>query len=94
VLNIGLDFVKQVSDIAKRAGIEIMKVYKTDFIIDTKDDDSPVTEADQLAEALILRSIREGLTDRYPIVSEEAASNGIIPKNLLTETESLPSILR
>jgi 3'(2'), 5'-bisphosphate nucleotidase len=80
VLNIGLDFVKQVSDIAKRAGIEIMKVYKTDFIIDTKDDDSPVTEADQLAEALILRSIREGLTDRYPIVSEEAASNGIIPK--------------
>ena len=79
MLNIGLDFVKQVSDIAKRAGIEIMKVYKTDFIVDTKDDNSPVTEADQLAEALILRSIREGLTDRFPIVSEEAASNGIIP---------------
>ena len=80
MLNIGLDFVKQVSDIAKRAGIEIMKVYKTDFTVDTKNDNSPVTEADQLAEALILRSIREGLTDRYPIVSEEAASNGIIPK--------------
>jgi 3'(2'), 5'-bisphosphate nucleotidase len=79
VLNIGLDFVKQVADISKRAGVEIMKIYKTDFIVDTKNDNSPVTEADQLAEALILRSIREGLTDRYPIVSEEAASNGIIP---------------
>ena len=79
MLNIGLDFVKQVSDVAKRAGIEIMKVYNTDFIVDTKEDNSPVTEADQLAEALILRSIREGLTDRYPIVSEEAASNGIVP---------------
>ncbi len=79
MLNIGLDFVKQVSDIAKRAGTEIMKIYKTDFTVETKSDNSPVTEADQLAEALILRSIREGLTDRYPIVSEEAASNGFIP---------------
>ena len=79
MLNIGLGFVKQVSDIAKRAGTEIMKVYGTEFSVKTKDDNSQVTEADLLAEALILRSIREGLTDRYPIVSEEAASDGIIP---------------
>ena len=79
MLNISLDFVKQVSDISKRAGNEIMQVYGTDFNVETKDDNSPVTKADKLAEALILRSIREGLTDRYPIVSEEAASDGIIP---------------
>ena len=79
MLNIGLGFVKQVSHIAKRAGIEIMKVYRTEFSVETKDDNSQVTKADLLAEALILRSIREGLTDRYPIVSEEAASDGIIP---------------
>lgn len=79
MLNIGLGFVKQVADISKRAGTEIMKVYKTDFSVETKGDNSPVTKADKLAEAIILRSIREGLTDRYPIVSEEAASDGHIP---------------
>ena len=60
MLNIGLGFVKQVSNIAKRAGIEIMKVYRTEFSVETKDDNSQVTKADLLAEALILRSIREG----------------------------------
>lgn len=80
MLNISLGFVKQVADIAKRAGTEIMKVYETDFSVETKDDNSPVTKADDLAEALILRSIREGLTDRLPIVSEEAASKGDIPE--------------
>lgn len=79
MLNLGFGFVKQVSAIATRAGAEIMKVYETDFAVETKGDASPVTKADQLAEAVILRSIREGLTDRFPIVSEEAASAGNIP---------------
>jgi 3'(2'), 5'-bisphosphate nucleotidase len=79
LLNIGLGFIQQIADITKRAGREIMKVYETDFAVETKGDSSPVTQADQLAENLILRSIREGLTDKFPIVSEEAASNGIIP---------------
>jgi len=79
LLNLGFGFVKQVSDIATRAGKEIMKVYATDFAVETKDDNSPVTKADQIAEAVILRSIREGLTDRFPIVSEEAAGAGRIP---------------
>ncbi len=80
MLNIGLGFVKQVSDIAKRAGAEIMKVYESDFTVETKSDKSPVTRADTIAEAMILRSIREGLTDRMPIVSEEAASDGHVPE--------------
>ena len=79
MLNIGLGFVQQIADVAKRAGHEIMRVYETDFDVETKDDSSPVTKADQLAEILILRSIREGITDKFPIVSEEAASKGIIP---------------
>lgn len=79
MLSLGLGFVKQVSGIATRAGAEIMKVYETDFAVETKDDQSPVTKADKVAEAVILRSIREGLTDRFPIVSEEAASEGHIP---------------
>lgn len=79
MLNLGLGFVKQVSGIATRAGAEIMKIYETDFEVETKNDNSPVTKADKVAEAIILRSIREGLTDRFPIISEEAASDGHIP---------------
>jgi len=79
LLNIGLGFAQTISDVCKRAGAEIMRVYETDFAIETKGDDSPVTEADRQAEILILRSIREGITNKYPIVSEEAAATGIIP---------------
>jgi 3'(2'), 5'-bisphosphate nucleotidase len=79
VLNIGLGLAKQVVDISRRAGAEIMKVYQTDFAVDEKADSSPVTEADQLAEDVILRSIREGITGEYPIVSEEAFSAGNAP---------------
>ena len=79
MLNIGLGFVQQIADITKRAGVEIMRVYETNFEVETKDDSSPVTAADKLAETLIIRSIREGVTDKFPIVSEEAASDGIIP---------------
>jgi len=79
VLNIGLGLVKQVADVAKRAGAEIMKIYQTDFQVETKEDNSPVTAADQAAEDVILRSIREGITDAYPVVSEEAAAAGRSP---------------
>ena len=60
MLNIGLGLLQQVGDIAKRAGTEIMKVYETDFDVEAKGDGSPVTVADQSAEELITRSIREG----------------------------------
>lgn len=79
MLNIGLGLLQQVGDIAKRAGAEIMKIYETDFDVEAKGDGSPVTVADQLAEELITRSIREGVTDNFPIVGEEAASAGNIP---------------
>ena len=79
MLNIGLGLIDSLVEISKRAGDAIMKVYATDFTVDTKDDSSPVTDADKIAETLILRSIREGITDKFPIVSEEAAANGIVP---------------
>ena len=40
--------------IALAAGAEIMRVYNTDFSVETKHDKSVLTEADGLAEALIL----------------------------------------
>jgi len=80
VLNIGLNLLEQVGKIAKRAGAEILKIYQTDFAIDEKADHSPVTDADRAAEALILRAIREGVTDKLPIVSEEAVAEGKAPE--------------
>ena len=79
MLNIGLDLLEQVGDIAKRAGQEILKVYDTDFVVEKKSDSTPVTEADKRAEELILRSISMGITDKYPIISEEAFASGNAP---------------
>jgi 3'(2'), 5'-bisphosphate nucleotidase len=56
--------------IVREAGSEIMKVYAKDFNVDYKTDHSPVTEADKLANKLII----ERLLSRYPdsnIISEE-----------------------
>ena len=71
VVNVNMATVEQVRDIALRAGKVIMDIYKTDFAVAAKDDKSPVTEADRLADALIVKALREEITDRYPIVSEE-----------------------
>ena len=65
-------------DLARRAGAAIMEVYATDFSVERKGDDSPVTEADQKAEALILPGLR-ALTPAIPIVAEEEAAAGRIP---------------
>ena len=79
MLNIGLDLLEQVGDIAKRAGQEILKIYETDFQVEEKADSSPVTDADKAAEELILRSIQMGITDQYPIIGEEAFAAGNAP---------------
>lgn len=71
---------EQVGDLAKSAGKEIMKIYATDFDVETKADSSPVTQADQIAEDLITRGIREGITNSFPIIGEEAFSSGKAPE--------------
>ena len=35
-----------VTDIAVRAGAKILEIYETDFEVETKDDESPLTAAD------------------------------------------------
>lgn len=65
-------------DIARLAGAAIMNIYKTDFDVRSKEDASPVTEADDAAEAVILPGLR-ALTPDVKIVSEESASRGDVP---------------
>ncbi len=64
--------------IALDAGQLIMDVYATDFDVDHKGDNSPVTEADEKAEALILAALKDA-DPELPIIAEEAAAAGNIP---------------
>ncbi|MCR6630870.1 MAG: 3'(2'),5'-bisphosphate nucleotidase CysQ [Magnetospirillum sp.] len=64
--------------LARLAGAAILEVYATDFTVERKGDDSPVTEADQKAEALILPGLK-ALTPDIPVVAEEEAAAGRVP---------------
>ena len=61
--------------IAERAGQVIMGHYAegVDIEVRAKDDASPVTAADEAAEAFILQAL-ETLTPKIPVVAEEATS--------------------
>ena len=62
-----------VIEIAKLAGEKIMEIYNRDFSVMQKKDDSPVTEADMAAHAIIDDGL-EDLAAQYPVLSEESAS--------------------
>lgn len=57
--------------IAKSAGEAIMKVYETDFDVENKSDNSPLTQADLAAHHLIVTALAQ-LTPEIPILSEES----------------------
>ncbi|MCF6172870.1 MAG: 3'(2'),5'-bisphosphate nucleotidase CysQ [Campylobacteraceae bacterium] len=56
--------------IAKKAGDAIMQIYNKDFIIEYKDDNSPLTEADIKANQIICKNL-ERFYPNIPIMSEE-----------------------
>ncbi len=59
--------------LAKEAGERIMTIYNRDFSVVQKDDNSPVTEADMAAHAVIDDGL-EVLAPEYPLLSEESAA--------------------
>lgn len=58
-------------EITQQAGDAILEVYKTDFDVEIKGDDSPVTKADLAAHAVIERGLK-ALTPDIPVLSEES----------------------
>ncbi|MET0173029.1 MAG: inositol monophosphatase family protein, partial [Agrobacterium vaccinii] len=62
-----------------RAGREIMSVHAAGPHVTYKNDCSPVTEADQRAEDVILEALAQYFPD-IPVIAEEAAANGIVPE--------------
>lgn len=63
--------IEPVVDLCSRAGKAIMAVYESDFDVETKDDDSPLTKADLASHRLLAGGLAE-LTPDVPIISEES----------------------
>jgi 3'(2'), 5'-bisphosphate nucleotidase len=64
--------IQPVTDIAVRAGSRILEIYETDFEVETKDDESPLTAADKASHNEIVAALAK-LTPDIPILSEEAS---------------------
>lgn len=63
--------IKEVIEIARKAGAAILEIYGTDdFQVENKADESPLTIADQTANTIICEGL-EKLSIQYPIISEE-----------------------
>ena len=67
----------EIETIARRAGAAIMEVYSRaeTLAVQYKEDDSPLTEADQRANAVIAAAL-DKLAPRLPVLSEESARPG------------------
>ena len=57
--------------LAEKAGLAILEVYSSDFDVQSKDDNSPLTQADLAAHYCIVAGL-EALIPGLPIISEES----------------------
>ncbi|WP_231746332.1 3'(2'),5'-bisphosphate nucleotidase CysQ [Sphingobium baderi] len=64
---------------AIEAGKAIMAIYDAGFSVETKSDNSPVTQADAAGEKIILEALGR-LAGHIPVIAEEEAAAGRIPQ--------------
>lgn len=69
-MEINRELLDTVARIAVEAGAKTLPIYRSDFDVATKDDDSPLTQADLSAHRAIAQSLSE-LTPDTPQLSEE-----------------------
>lgn len=70
--------------LALEAGDRIMEVYRApDFAVRAKGDASPVTEADEAADAIIAAGLRAAFPDLPLITEEQAASHALTARTFL-----------
>ena len=68
------EYLDLMTGLARKAGAEILGVYRDeDFGIETKDDSSPLTRADLAAHRVIVDGLAESAPD-VPVLSEESAN--------------------
>jgi 3'(2'), 5'-bisphosphate nucleotidase len=65
------EFIEPVVALARAAGDAILEVYATDFDVQAKADDSPLTQADMASHRVIDEGLR-ALTPEIPVISEES----------------------
>jgi len=65
------DLIEPVVALAIEAGAAILKVYATDFDVQSKEDTSPLTQADLASHRCIVKGLQQ-LTPDMPIISEES----------------------
>ena len=58
--------------IADLAGEKVLEIYRTDFTVNFKADESPITAADLASHKVIVEGLRR-LTPDIPLLSEEGA---------------------
>ena len=61
--------IEDIIHIVKEAAVEVLKIYNTDFDVEYKDDKSPLTKADLVANRIIIDGLKN--ISSYPILSEE-----------------------
>lgn len=66
-----VDFIEPIVALARKAGDEILEVYATDFDVQSKSDESPLTQADLASHRCIVAGL-EAQTPDLPIISEES----------------------
>ena len=66
------DLIAPAINIARDASSLIMEIYETDFEIETKADNSPLTAADKSSHINIVRGLKK-ITPDVPILSEESS---------------------
>ena len=67
---------KSIINLAHQAGQAIMGVYNSDFAVETKDDASPLTQADLASHQCIVQGLAR-LTPSIPVLSEESSAQDI-----------------
>lgn len=65
------DILESVICISHKAGAAILEVYETDFSVQNKSDDSPLTKADMASHHIIVEALGK-LTPDIPVLSEES----------------------
>ena len=71
---------KLFASIASQAGVVVMEVYESAFETRTKADYSPVSDADERAEEIILARLEEALPGVPVLAEERAAREGLAEK--------------
>jgi 3'(2'), 5'-bisphosphate nucleotidase len=63
-------FLPDIIKVADEASDKVLEIYKTDFSVGYKADESPITEADLASHQVIVDGLRD-LTPEIPVLSEE-----------------------